>query len=265
MKKAKTVLSIIIIVAMIMSLVACGGNDAKTEAPVTEVPTMEAPTTEAPTTEEPTTEEPTTEAPTVPSKEDLLKDLGDKPVSVNDIANAASQNKAKAQATYCGKVLWIRGYVYVIETDHVVITDGGNWAFQIKAFLPLEELVELENSQMVDVVGQFSDEIGSDSVDTGGYGQYPIDVMTMNIAYFVKDHYPITGKLFGGNRSYAPAYNFAVPPTSKVYSLLYFADDVNPSDYGINGLSTNELTVMTKIIRKGLSNFEYRDATPEKP
>ena len=77
MKKA---LALILTLAMVLSMAACGGQEqttaaptqpqttaAPTEAPTTKAPdTTEAPTTEAPTTEAPTTEAPTTEAPTEP-------------------------------------------------------------------------------------------------------------------------------------------------------------------------------------------------------
>ena len=80
MKKA---LALLLSLAMVMGMAACGNQKESTpattepvstaapttvapstEAPTTEAPTTEAPTTEAPTTEAPTTEAPTTEAPT---------------------------------------------------------------------------------------------------------------------------------------------------------------------------------------------------------
>ena len=69
----KRILSLLLLVALLFTFVACGSNPQNesestdaitTEAPATEAPTTEAPTTEVPTTEAPTTEAPTTEAPT---------------------------------------------------------------------------------------------------------------------------------------------------------------------------------------------------------
>ena len=69
----KKILSLLLLVSLLFTFVACGNNPANdaestdaitTEAPATEAPTTEAPTTEALTTEAPTTEAPTTEAPT---------------------------------------------------------------------------------------------------------------------------------------------------------------------------------------------------------
>ena len=68
----KRILSLLLLVALLFTFVACSSNPsndeettgAVTEAPTTEAATTEAATTEAATTEVPTTEAPTTEAPT---------------------------------------------------------------------------------------------------------------------------------------------------------------------------------------------------------
>ena len=68
----KRILSLLLLVALLFTFVACSSNPsndeettgAVTEAPTTEAATTEAATTEAATTESPTTEAPTTEAPT---------------------------------------------------------------------------------------------------------------------------------------------------------------------------------------------------------
>ena len=60
----KKLLSILMLAALLLSLVACGGDiiDGTTDAATTDAPTTEEPTTEAATTEAATTEEATTEA-----------------------------------------------------------------------------------------------------------------------------------------------------------------------------------------------------------
>ena len=63
----KKIVSLLLVLAMMMALAACGASQpAETQAPATEAPVVEAPSTEAPETEAPeASENASTQAPTV--------------------------------------------------------------------------------------------------------------------------------------------------------------------------------------------------------
>ena len=134
---------------------------------------------------------------------------------------------------------------------------------QLKVYLPLEEIVELERYQEIDVVGHITSDIESESTSDAFGGSHTSDIYTMDYAHFVNDRFKISGALFGMNNSYAPAFNFLVPATSDTARLLYFADDVDIAEYGFDAFSRDELTVLTKVYMKDSSNYEYKEAVPK--
>ena len=74
----------------------------------------------------------------------------------------------------------------------------------------------------------------------------------MKTAYIVKDVFEITGKLLGSNNSFANAFNFAVPPTSNTYGLIYFANGVDTSKYKTGGSDwKSTITVNGKMFIDG--------------
>ena len=196
------------------------------------------------------------------SKDELMKianDSNTKVCDVSDIMNDTANNKANAKQKYCDKVYVIHGVILNIESDHVVIMDssGSRSSYQIKAYLPSEELIKLETFQIVDIVGHFTDEIVEGTMTIEDWGDtLPTTEYKMDKAYLVKDRFEVEGKLFGFNADYE-AYNFLVPPTSKTASLLYFRDGKTS---GANSSSSDTITVDTKIFYKDRSVFKYEDA-----
>lgn len=246
----KRLSAIILSVVIALSVCACGGGTK---------------TAETTTVEETTTAEETSEAevPTQLSKEELLNSVGDAITTMGTIAGDTVENKAKAKMTYCNNNFLVRGYVVDIETDYIVLADSAYLGVpQLKVYLPLEEIVELENREEIDVVGHIASDIESESTSDAFGGNYTSDIYTMDYAYFVNDRYEISGALFGMNQSFAPAFNFLVPATSDTARLLYFADDVDPAEYGFDAFSRDEITVLTKVYMKESYDYEYKEAVP---
>lgn len=256
----KNITSIVIgIIALIVCACGGGAKTAETTTAAEETTTTTAETTTA--TEEITEAE--TEVPTQLSKEELLNSVGDTITTMGTIASDTVENKAKAKLKYCDNVFLVSGFVVDIETDYIVLADSAYLGVpQLKVYLPLEEIVELENREKIDVVGHISSDIESESTSDPFGGNYTSDIYTMDYAYFVNDRYEISGALFGINKSYAPAFNFLVPATSDTAWLLYFADDVDLTEYGFDAFSRDELTVLTKVYMKESYNYEYKEAVP---
>ena len=246
----KRLSAIILSVVMALSVCACGGGakPAETTAAAEE-------TTAAGETKEAVSEK--------LSKEELLNTVGDVITTMGTIAGDTVDNKAKAKLTYCDKIFLVRGFVVDIETDYIVLADSAYLGIpQLKVYLPLEEIVELENREEIDVIGHITNDIESESTSDTFGGNFTSDIYTMDYAYFVNDRFEISGKLFGMNQSYAPAFNFMVPATSNTARLLYFADDVDPAEYGFDAFSRDEITVLTKVYMKESYDYEYKEAVP---
>lgn len=232
----KKILAILLAAMIMLSFVACSGNGGGQTANVTPEPT-EAPTAEP-------TEEP------VKSKEELMSSSTE--ILFDELAKLTYDNIAQAKMKYCDKDVIITGYILEINEDHVIMNSGSRSSSTIKieAYIPLEDILNLERGQRLTVVGHLDEEIvdkaSGDPLIPITYKHY-----VMTTAYFVNDIYEITGKLFGFNSSYG-AFNFAVPPTNNYCDLIYFADGVNVS-YG--PFSKEIITVKGKMFSNG--NVKY--------
>ncbi len=223
----KKLICIFLMLAVFLTLCACGGEKAPANSDAAEQPPE---VTDAP------------EAPAM-SKDEMMAQATE--FSMIDINNDTLSNIAKAKQLYCDKLMLLTGEAITIEADHIEL---GTYNCRMKVYLPLEELVKLESNQYVTIVGKTSPEIESTSDAEG----FPIDYYTMDTAYFVKDYYEISGKLFGENQSYAPAWNILVPPTSIAAQLVHFNEEVDTSALDPDA----ELTISAKII-----GGSYYDAT----
>ena len=234
MKKS---IAMLLALVMCLSLCACSGGSETPKA-----------------TEEATK---ATEAPTEPtmSKEDML--AAAEVVTPSQITQDTNSNIAKAKQLYCGKVLEVTGRVAAVKEDYVEIgVDSKANGTVIDVYLPLEELVLLASGQKVTIVGKTNEEFKEvASSDTMGF-EWVKKHFTMPQAYLVEDTFEVSGKLFGKNQSYAPAYNFDVG--TSVTKLLYFADGVDTSVIG----SGEIFTVKGKIFLSSMndSDFTIRDA-----
>ena len=126
----KRTITVILILALVVSLVACGNsnNDQVIDNPPEQ---------------------------SKMSKEEMLTIAEE--VDTADIFTETNNNQVKAESLYCGKVLKLSGEVVKIERDHIVILcDGYNFSVLIDVYLSTEEIAMVNNSQIIAVVGNVS-------------------------------------------------------------------------------------------------------------
>lgn len=229
----KKLLSLILALVMCLSLCACGSDKGKDNTNNTgknpEATTM--------------------------SKEDML--AAAEVVTPSQITQDTNSNIAKAKQLYCGKVLEVTGVVAAVKENYVEIgVDTSVAGAVIDVYLPTEELLLLESRQKVTIVGKTND-VTSETTSSGPMGMEWVKThYTMPEAYLVNDTFEVSGKLFGKNQSYAPAYNF--DDGTSVTKLLYFADGVDLSVIG----SGATFTVKGKIYLGSINDTDFviRDA-----
>lgn len=152
----KQTITAILIIAIVLSLVACVNNSNNDQ--VTDTPTEHSKMT----------------------KEEMLTIA--KEVDTADIFTETNKNKVKAESLYCSKVLKLSGEVVKIEKDHIVILcDGYNFSVLIDVYLPIEELAMVNNSQIVAVVGNVSKL--EEREETWSTGKLTSFYYVMNVAY----------------------------------------------------------------------------------
>ena len=229
----KKLMSLVLAALMLLSFAACNGsngNDGQT----------------ANATPEPTAE-PTAEP--IKTKDELLSSSEE--ISFTEFNNLTLDNIAKAKMQYCSKDVIVTGYARDIEADCVILTPFSGGQVLIDIHLPLEELLTLEKGQKVTIVGHLDDEVEEREEKEGQYSFFYTHY-TMKTAYIVNDVFEITGKLLGSNNSFANAFNFAVPPTSNTYGLIYFANGVDTSKYKTGGSDwESTITVNGKMFIDG--------------
>ena len=150
----KKLLALILAAALALSLVACGG-DGTGDNNTPSTPSGGNGDTTSTDTPSGGGEDNETEEPAM-TKEEMLQVAED--VSWVDIQNASVENIVKAKQQYCNKVMQLKGKIWSIEQDHIVI--GGDAAnYLVDVYLPLDEIITLENQQVITVVGKTTDEI----------------------------------------------------------------------------------------------------------
>lgn len=164
MKKA---ISLLLALVLCLSLCACGGDN----------------TNETPS-------ETTNAAETSIGKDDMLAVA--KAVGSDQIRIDTFENKAKATQLYCNTTLKVTGYVVSIEEDHIKLGDDFYAGVTvIDVYLPIEDLAALERRQLVTVVGETEDIIGSRTENVAG-SDWEQQYFTMSQAYLVSDVYETT-------------------------------------------------------------------------
>ena len=96
-----------------------------------------------------------------PTKEEMLS------VAVETHASGIEldsfKNIASAKQKYCNKTLLLSGMVRKIKEDYIEISASYAPNYMVDVYLPLEELVNLEEGQYITVVGTTTDEITENS------------------------------------------------------------------------------------------------------
>lgn len=217
-KLMKKILAMVCAVAACLSLVACGGSGTGTVK-------------------------------SKMSKEEMMTQAVE--ADATDINNESFENVARAKQNYCNKILKLKGTIQSIEEDHIQL--GCNSTYVIDVYLPMEELVTLDDGQQVVVVGQTTDEIIESSNNIAEYTFEYIHYQ-MPEAYLVQDRFEITGIVKGVNTSYAPAYNIQIGD-SNYLKLIYFADSVDTSTLTFG----QEIKFSARCIQGSL-DWGYHDA-----
>ncbi len=230
----KKTISLLMVLALCLSLCACGGSNESADA------TKEPVETEAPEN-------------ALLSKDELSALAV--PYTREDYDKAIT-NKAYA-SSFVDNVYSFDGTVFTVMEDHAIVTfreetDTTIYVTDVsmlcaKVYLPIEELVNLEPNQRVLGIGKVT-EVGA-NVDVG-FETFPGSGIVFENAY-LDTEFECTATLKGENHSYEGAYNIQVGDSSYL-DLVYFADGVDLS--GIN-TDSDEITFTAKII-----DSNYHDA-----
>lgn len=224
----KKFLSLLLAAMMLLSFAACSGGGKTAEA--TQEPT-EAPTAEP-------TEEPKE------TMEEMLAEAAE--VDFGDITHESINNLARAKSLYCNKTLLLSEYIVTIESDHIEI---GTSQYVIDVYLPLEDMINLQENQMVTIVGETDDSYETTTSVSGGY-TFSRDHYRMPFAYLVKDRYERTGVLRKDGRAF-------YLETKNGFLYLEFADEVDSVE--IESLIGKEITIGFKYLLDG-SHTRFFDA-----
>ena len=198
--------------ALALFLVACGDDSGAGDTNTPSTGNGDTTSTDTPSDggEDNETEEPAM------TKEEMLQVAED--VSWVDIQNASVENIVKAKQQYCNKVMQLNGKIWSIEQDHIVI--GGDAAnYLVDVYLPLDEIITLENQQVITVIGKTTDEI----IDT---------TYQMQNAYLVKDTVEWNCKTRGPSMN--DDYDWIVEfENSNILHHVYFSDSVDITTLGL--------------------------------
>lgn len=223
----KKTIALLLALVMVLFLAACGGSKDTPESP-----------TETTAPEE-----------VKMSKDEMLSVAT--PLTRDDLDKSIS-NIAFAK-TLIGNTYTFGGEVYSVTEDHAVVTfhitdEKGAYGTAANVmvanlYLPLDELVSLENQQRLNFVGQLED-VGTYEENIPDWGAQTVTEMAFKNIAIVSDRFESTGTLRSRNASYGEdAWNIKFPD-SDYLGVVHFRDDV--SDY-----QGKEITYSYKITSDG--------------
>lgn len=226
----KKIISLLLVLVLCLSLCACGSGNSDT-----------------PDTPE-TTE--TTALEEVKLSKDEMLDVAT-PLTKEEIDKSIS-NVAFAKSLI-GNTYTFGGEVFSIAEDYAVITfyitdEQGAYGTAANVmvanlYLPLEELISLENQQCLSFVGQLDDVNTHDETIPDWGTQTVVDLVFKSVAV-VSDRFEATGKLHSQNASYGEnAWNIKFS-NSDYLSVVHFRDDVH-------AYKGHEITYSYKITSDG--------------
>lgn len=207
MKKS---IALLLALALCLSLCACGGGN---DAPETSVET-------------------TAPEEVKMSKDEMLNVAI--PLTRDDLDKSIS-NIAFAK-TLIGNTYTFGGEVYSVAEDHAVVTfhitdekGGYGTAANVMVanlYLPLDELVSLENQQRLNFVGQLED-VGTHEELIPDWGAQTVTEMVFKNIAIASDRFESAGILRSRNASYGEdAWNIKFPD-SDYLGVVHFRDDVS--------------------------------------
>ena len=135
-----------------------------------------------------------------------------------------------------GNTYTFGGEVFSVAEDHTVITfyitdEQGAYGtvanvMVANLYLPLEELISLENQQRLNFVGQIED-VSTHEESIPGWGTQTVVAMVFKNIAIVSDRFEQTGKLHSRNASYGEdAWNIKFP-NNDYLGVVHFRDDVS--------------------------------------
>ena len=207
MKKS---IALLLALVLCLSLCACGGGN---DAPETSVET-------------------TAPGEVKMSKDEMLNVAI--PLTRDDLDKSIS-NIAFAK-TLIGNTYTFGGEVYSVAEDHAVVTfhitdEKGAYGTAANVmvanlYLPLDELVSLENQQRLNFVGQLED-VGTHEELIPDWGAQTVTEMVFKNIAIASDRFESTGILRSRNASYGEdAWNIKFPD-SDYLGVVHFRDDVS--------------------------------------
>lgn len=210
MKKA---ISLLLALVVCLSLCACGGGN---DAPKT---------TEAPN-------ETTAPEETIMTKDEMLNVAT--PLTREDIEKSIS-NVAYAKSLI-GNTYTFGGEIFSVAEDYAIITfyitdEQGAYStvanvMVANLYLPIDELITLENKQRLSFVGQLEDVSTHEETIPDWGTDTVVDMVFKNVAV-VSDRFEKTGTLHSKNTSYGEnAWNIKFP-NSDYLGVVHFRDDVS--------------------------------------
>ena len=224
MKKA---LALLLALVMVLSLCACGGGNDTPESPT----------------------ETTAPEDAKMSKDEMLNISA--PLTRDEVSS--SLNNIAFAKSLIGNTYTFGGEVYSVAEDHAVVTfyisdEEGAYVTAANVmvanlYLPLDELVSLENQQGLNFVGQLED-VGTHEESIPDWGTETVTEMVFKNIAIVSDRFERTGTLRSRNASYGEdAWNIKFP-NSDYLGVVHFRDDVS-------AYQGKEITYSYKITSEG--------------
>ncbi len=206
----KKLLALMLAAALALSLVACGGSGGTGDTNTSSGDTTGTDTPSGGMT-----------------KEEMLEQATE--CSAAEIAGETANNVARATQTYCGKILSIKGIIGEISADYIQI--DSNSIVRFKVYLPVDDIANLENGQLVTIVGNTGAEITEEPLGPGI--PQNIYVYEVNPAHFVTDKYEYTGTPINKNDDFPGAWNveFSEGGDLSFHRLVYFDSSIDISQY----------------------------------
>lgn len=173
------------------------------------------------------------------TKEEMLEQA--EAVTREDLFGAAESNIVSAKETYGGKLIIFTAQVLDIQDDHIQLGDSS----YINVYLPTEDIMQIENYQLITVVGQLGDTI-EEVEENVGYGMTTtLYCYEMPQAYLVLDRFEYTGTLKWKNESYEDAWDIEYND-DPVLKLIRFNESVDLSGFD-ESYCNEEITFTAKV------------------
>ncbi len=190
MKKAIT---IILALVMVLSLVACGGNQQSSPHENGTESIDNNATDNTTTTDEVSL-----------SKEEMINKS--QPLTINEIAEEIYNNKARAKGKYANGTYSIWGTIIEINSDSCDISVYKYPQVFVRVYLPVDELIQLNQNEAIQVVGIITD-IFDETEQVYEYS-IPRTIISMQDAFFITNIYEINNASFSSMSYSRTNYNY---------------------------------------------------------